>query len=368
MFQIATLPELLDRARKAFRGNLKGTDAWLWPNNIYVTAKVLAGQTFEIMGFAAYIQKQMFAHTAPDIDSLMLHGEEYGIPLKSAAAAVGQVRLTSTGALTVTVGAVLTRSDGVDFIVVDGGNLPGAGTLDVSVSAAATGQSGNTPAGTQLVATSGIDGLVTAEVLEPGLAYGADLEDIESYRQRVLFRKRYPPHGGAASDYVMWASEVPGVSRVFVERLWNGPGTVRVFLLMDELYADGVPTLADIVRVQKHVQQLQPAGAAVTLMAPAPHPINITISGLKPNTAAVQEAIRAELRDMFRRRSRVAGNDANLDSMPFLAYPTSFSRSWIEQAISNATGEDRNVLLTPAADVPLLITEIATPGTISFVA
>jgi hypothetical protein len=72
-------------------------------------------------------------------------------------------------------------------------------------------------------------------------------------------------------------------------------------------------------------------------------PTDVVISGLSPNRTDVREAVLAELRATFVRLSRVAGIDAQFASMPYLAYPTSFSRSWIWQAVANATGEERHI-------------------------
>lgn len=370
MYVLPTLGELAHRTRLAFRAHLKGSDASLWPNNIYVAAKVLAGKAFEIFGFAAYIAKQMFAHTAPDIESLRMHGEEFGIPQKPAQPATGKVTFTSSGALTVNASAVLERGDGVQYLVVDGGGLPGAGALQVSVVAVRDGVAGNAVGGTALTIVSGVTGDTTAEVASGGLALGAEIEDIESYRARILFRKRNPPHGGAPADYVMWAGEVAGVSfdvdrpTVFVERVWAGPGTVRVFPLMFDLYPDGIPQGVDVARVAAHIASVAPAGAVVAVAAPVAVPLPITITGLSPDNTDVREAVLAELRETFRRLSRVAGNDSEV--MPYLAYPTSFSRSWIWQAVANATGEQRHEITSPVADIALAAGEMATLGTVTF--
>ena len=42
--------------------------------------------------------------------------------------------------------------------------------------------------------------------------------------------KRTPPQGGSAADYVIWARQVSGVSRVFVERLWRSVKYEEVYL------------------------------------------------------------------------------------------------------------------------------------------
>lgn len=372
MFRLPTLGDLANRARQEFRTNLKGSDAWVWPNNVYVSAKVIAGMTFEIFGFASYIARQKFAHTAPDIESLRLHGEEFGIPQKPAQPASGVVQFLATGTISVASGAILARTDGVQYAVVNGGGTSGAGSLDVTVIAVGDGVDGNAIGGTPLTVVSGLTGDATAVVADGGITLGADVEDFESYQARILFRKRNPPHGGSAADYVLWAGEVAGVSfaanrpTVFVERTWAGPGTVRIFPLMFDLYASGIPQGADISRVAAYIAELAPAGAYVTVAAPIAKPVDIEISGLAPDNTAVREAIMGELRDVFRRLSRVAGNDSAIAGMPYIAYPTSFSRSWIWQAVANATGEERHSIVTPEADVDLDAGEMATLGAVSF--
>lgn len=370
-FYIQSLRELVEKARAAYRANLKGSDASIWPNNVYASAKVIGGMTFEAMGFLSYISRQKFAHTAPDLDSLLLHGAEYGLPIKSAQpAGPGKVVATTAAAIAIEAGAQFARSDGVIYLATAGGSLTGAGELSFDVIAAADGKAGNAEAGTPLAVVSGVtwtgDSAPTFAVGADGITLGLDQEDIEDYRARILFRKRTPPHGGSPADYVIWASAVSGVTRVYVEPRYAGPGTVRVWPIMDGLYADGIPQAADIARVRMAIEAVMPASGKLAVQAAVARVVNITVSGLTPDTTAVREAVLAELRDAFLRRSRVAGIAESHPGMPFLATPVTFSRSWLWQAIANATGEDRHVLAAPAADISLVTGEIATLGTVTF--
>lgn len=375
MFAIPSLKDLVERARQSFRVNLPGSDAWAWPNNVNPTAKVIGGMTHEIFGFADYIQRQKFALTA-DSENLDLHGEELGLARKPTAPARGNVVVTApAAAIEVDTGALFGRADGAQYVALAGASIPGAGTVTVECVCVTDGQLTNAIANTPLEIISGVTGddQATAAVDSLGLLGGADVEDDESFRARILFRKRNPPHGGAPADYVQWCGQIAGVSfdsgrpTVFVERLWQGPGTVRVFPLMFDLYADGIPQAADLVRVADLLATVQPAGAKVTVAAPIAVPVNVTIAGLVPNRTDVQEAALAELRATFRRLSRVAGVDAQLGGMDYLSYPTSFSRSWLWQAVANATGEQRHAITSPAADQALNPGEMATLGTVSFV-
>jgi len=373
MFAIPSLPDLIERARQSFRVNLPGSDAWIWPNNINPTAKVFGGLVHEVFGFADYIQKQKFALTA-DTENLDLHGAEFGLARKPTAPAQGYVDIAVASASSIAVGGVLRRADGIEYLATAGAAIGAAGTLSVHVTAAIDGKITNALAGAPLEIVSGFTGdpVALAQVASGGIVAGFDVEDDESFRARILFRKRNPPHGGSAADYVYWAGEVAGVSsngsrpEVFVERLWNGPGTVRVFPLMFDLYANGIPQAADVIRVRDHIETLRPAGAKVTVQAPSAVPINITIAGLEPNTSAVQEAVLTELRAAFRRNARVAGTDLDIGNMDYLAKPTTFSRSWIWQAVANATGEHRHTITAPASDQALSAGQMATLGIVTF--
>jgi uncharacterized phage protein gp47/JayE len=374
MFAIPSLKDLMQRSRAAFRANLKGTDAWLWPNNVYVSAKVMAGMVFEVFGFADYIQRQKFATTA-DGDNLDLHGAEVGQTRRPAGPSRGFVQITvADGSYSVDAGDIFRRSDLVEYRATAGGSIPGPGTFSVEAIANTDGKNTISEPGTPLE----IDGLssnaITAAVGAKGIGGGSDLEDDETFRGRILFRKRNPPHGGSAADYVLWASEVSGVSaaadgtpRVWVEPLYSGPGTVRVFFMMDDTYVDGIPQPADVLRVADHIESVRPAGAFVAVAAPNPRVVNVQIANLVPDTTAVREAVVAELADCFRRRSRASGETIPKTNMPYLATPATFSLSWIWQAVANASGEKSHVITSPTADIVLIPGEIPVCGEVTFV-
>ena len=87
---------------------------------------------------------------------------------------------------------LLQRADGVRYSVTAGGVLPTSGTLTLPVVALADGKSNNAEAGTPLTVISGVSTTsptpATVAVDADGLRLGADLEDKESLRARILFR------------------------------------------------------------------------------------------------------------------------------------------------------------------------------------
>lgn len=379
MFPIPTLYQLVTRARNALRANLPGTDAWLWPNNINPTAKLVGGMTSELFGFADDIQRQKFALTAdgPDLD---LHGAEIGLSRNEPQPSAGNISIVVADSYDVAYGALFARSDGVQFIATAAASIAGSGTLTVPVQSAATGSNTVTQAGTALSISSGTtdvngDAAAVATVAAGGLTGGADVEQDGAFfnpppgtfRYRILFRKRNPPQGGAPSDYVIWAQQAnANVTRVFVEPLWAGVGTVRVLPLMDNLYANGIPQSGDIAGIAAYIQTVQPASAVVTVEAPAPVVVNVTISGLTPSNPTTQAAVVAELQAAFLRLSQVAGIATPNASMPYLAVPFSFLQQWLQQAVDNAPGVNSGTVTSPSGDTSLTAGQIAVLGTVTF--
>lgn len=365
-WQLPTLAGLVNRVRAAFRADLPGSDAYIRQNNVWVTSAVVGGAVNELFGRLDWRMRQMFASTA-ERDYLDRHAFELGLSRRPAAPASGTLVITATGPFALDGAALFRSASGQDYRALAAASIAGAGTLNVSVVAVSDGAAGNAAAGMPLAAVSGVTGDGTAEVGAGGITGGADVERDESLRSRILFRKRNPPHGGAPADYVGWCMEVPGVTRVFVERLHAGAGTVRVFVFMDELYADGIPPPGEVARVRDHLETVVPASAGLTVAAAVAVPVDVEISGLSPDSTAVREAIRAELKDMLLRRAIVSGTDSTHPAMPYLASPFTLSRSWVGQAISDAADEARHVLTAPAADVVFAAGTIPVLGDLDFI-
>lgn len=362
-----TLQGLFSSAISAFRAHLPDADASLRRNNLRPTAKIVSGKLFEIHNFAAWAADQAFVHRA-DAEFLDAHGAQMKppVPRKGATAAQGSVTVTATTAITLATGATLTRADGAAFTVDAGIVLASAGSAAVSVTASAAGVDGNCDAGVALSASSGLTGSASFAVAASGIGGGADLEQDEPYRARLLFAKAFPDHAGAPADWLRITLAIPGVTRAYIDPLAAGRGTVVVYPFFDDARANGIPLEADRAVVAGALAVARPgAGLPVVRIASAV-PIDVTITGLSPATPEAQLAVAASLAWTFAQNSRVSGLSTPHPSMPFLATPQVFSRSWIWQAVANATGEERHTLTAPAADIALTEGQVATLGAVTF--
>lgn len=162
------------------------------------------------------------------------------------------------------------------------------GRAVVDIRALEPGIIGNVPRNAIQVLMKPIDGITS--ITNPNeTTGGAEEEDEEAFRVRVVEAFENVPLSGARSDYIRWAKEIDGVGQAFVIPEWKGPetGTVKV-LILDSNFQPANHTLIDAV--QLHIAPdgrlgggLAPIGAEVTVAAPRLRAINISFSGtLKP--------------------------------------------------------------------------------------
>lgn len=362
-----TLRALVTRVQRAFTGKLQGADAALARNNLAPTAKVIAAELSILHQRLAWAADQRFVLTS-DPATLDRHGAEMKppVPRKEATAARGTVVVTATGAIVLDSGASLARSDGALFLVDSGITLAAAGSAVVTVTAAVPGAAGATEAGAALTANAGLTGPATFAVDAGGLGGAADREGHQAYKARLLLAKAFPEHAGAPADWLKYTLAVPGVTRAFIEPLGHGRGTVVVYPFFDLTRPNGIPLESDRLAVEGALRVAGPgAGLGVVRIAEAV-PVDYTVQDLTPDTPEVRSAVVAEVATTFFRNSRVAGLAGPHASMPFLATPAAFSRSWIWQAVANATGEESHILTAPAANITLSSGQTAVPGVPTF--
>jgi uncharacterized phage protein gp47/JayE len=252
-------------------------------------------------------------------------------------------------------GFVWNRSDGIQFALVgDPVVLDGTGAATVTVQAVTPGLTTDTdPATTLSTATAAAGINPTATVGTAGLTGGADVETDDELRVRLLLRIQEPPHGGTESDYEQWALAVPGVTRAWVYPQEQGVGSVTVRFCMDDAeHPNGIPTPADVATVQAALNQQRPVTVLVIAAAPVATPLNVTVSELTPNTAAVQQAAQLELADMLFRQGAPGGT---------------VRLSWLWQAVSVASGEQWHKITSPADDVSYPPPDLPVLGTVTFV-
>lgn len=161
------------------------------------------------------------------------------------------------------------------------------------------------------------------------LTGGADIEDDDSLRTRLLERIQQPPQGGSASDYIAWAKEVPGVTRAWCYPGEMGDGTVSVRFVRDD-DANLIPDVNEVASVQAYIEEVRPTTAHLFVVAPIALPVAFQIQ-LVPASVSAKAAVEAGLRDLLLREAVPEGGSGEGKIL----------RTHLSEAISLAAGRNR---------------------------
>lgn len=349
-FARPTLAGIIDRVLADIGSRVVGVDgAVLRRSLLGIIGTAEAGAAHQLYGYIDWVARQAIPDTA-EAEWLERWAAIWAITRKVATFAAGSLTFTGVSGSLIADGTLVQRQDGMQYATQGAATLA-AGVAVVAVRAVTAGEGGNTSAGIKLALLSPIAGVQSAvTVAAGGIAGGDDVESDPRLLARLLLRIQNPPQGGAAADYVQWALLVPDVTRVWVYPKEMGAGTVTVRFVTDDDPAGVIPQAGKVVEVQAKIDTLRPVTAEVFVVAPIAAPLPLTIK-LAPNSAAVQAAVQAELLDLLRR-----------DAQP----GQTILLSRIREAVSIATGETNNQVVTPTADVTCAPGYMATLGAITW--
>ncbi|HEO8445155.1 TPA: baseplate J/gp47 family protein [Yersinia enterocolitica] len=191
----------------------------------------VSSQVRDLYDHQSWIADQIIPSPKSDDQTIIDTAATEGVIRKQPAFATGLVSFNSATVLPVD--TEMQTASGTVYRITSS-STPVAGAITVQVQADEAGVAGNLPAGELLTLLSPVPGTDSNGVVSSaGITGGADIEPIEELLDRLLFRKRNPPVGGAVHDYVIWTREMPGVSRAWCFDVWHGSGTVGLAWVYD---------------------------------------------------------------------------------------------------------------------------------------
>jgi len=231
-----------------------------------VLSKTLGAVFILLYKYGGFIFLQMFVQSASAIDTTVLGvtvnpltfwGRLIGIgdPVAATNAELTiDITVETTGGTLLSGTQLVSALNGVTYLTVGAVSLSAA-TVSATI-IAASDQNGGGGAGAigNLEVSSVVsfanplpdvarDAVVTAQTVT-----GADAEDIEVYRQRIVDRFQQRPQGGALSDYKTWGEEVAGILNVYPYTS-DCPGQVDCYCeatVASSGSADGIPTTTQL--------------------------------------------------------------------------------------------------------------------------
>ncbi|MCK5605859.1 baseplate J/gp47 family protein [Candidatus Pacearchaeota archaeon] len=354
-----SLQTIRDRIVADFISIADLTSALLRRGTVPGLIKALTGSFFSLQGQIDNVRNNITPN--PEMDDEVLESSAFwlgsGMTRKLAEKTKGPVTAVGNEGETVLAGERLQqRSTGVVYIV-DANVDVVAGIALLDVTAELAGEAGNANTDTPLVFEQPIPGIdSTATVASPGLIGGADRETNPELLARLEVKVRREFDSRDAEWYTDTALEVANVTRAWAFGNWNGPGTVVLFFMMDNLYADGIPLAGDVANMQAYIVARVHIGMAnFTASAPGAAVTNFTIL-LTPNNATVQQAVEDSVGEMLKRVAQIEDGTGS----GFIP------QSKINDAVSAAVGVDDYQVTAPTTGITPGTGEIAVAGVFTF--
>jgi len=349
-FARPTLATLISRIASDIGSRLPGAMAMLRRAMTTIIGRALAGAVHGLYGHQEWIARQILVDTC-DEDTLARHAAIWGVPQKAASQANGPVAIVGIDGSTLPAGNAFMRGDGTEYVTQADATIV-AGIASVNVTAVVAGAAGDAVSGTALTLAAPVAGINSvASVDIAGIGGGADVEDVEAWRARVIARIQQKAKGGTSEDYIEWAESVAGVTRAWCYAKELGLGTITVRFVTDNAPGGLIPDGATVTAVQNYIDSVCPVDADVTVLAPVADPLAFTLH-LVTDSADIRAAVQAELQDLIARAAVPGGTLLITD---------------IEEAIKTAEGVTDYVLTTPAANVVEPTGSITTLGVITWV-
>jgi len=290
MSQTPSLQSLIYRAKTTFQSKT-GVDN----PAIDAFAAVIGGIAFGQYAYSDYLFKQINPETC-DEEWLYLHAERLKAWRISQSYAEGTCNVENSASSSLVPSSVIVKtSAGIEYEV----TTATASSLPVPIRALTSGESGNLPAGEKLYLVTAVTGLHPESITSNELSGGAELEELEHWRERVVLAYKEKTAVGKIEDYKYWALS----SHSDIDFAWaldNTPqlGHVTVYIVQKEVE----PLLSEQIRViaQDYIDEQRLAGCHVFASLPTLKPTVITISGV--DDIDVRENIDAVLQLFFTER------------------------------------------------------------------
>jgi uncharacterized phage protein gp47/JayE len=333
-FEIPSPDQIAARIAAELEAQIAGADATSSTSVLAALARSMALATYPVHLFGQWLADQVLPDVA-DEDWLERHASLWGVPRRPATVATGRVALSGLPGVVLPAGALLSLS-GLVYQTLADVTLSAGGTGTVAVAAVETGPAGTQPPGARMTLAVPVTGLDPAVTVSDdgdggGMTGGMAAEAVSLWRDRLIDRIQAPPHGGAASDYILWARQVPGVTQVAVYPEQFGPGTVGVCFAVSG--SSPVASADQISQVRDHIDLHRPVTARVSVYAVTPVPLDITVE-VRPDSAEVRADVANAIAAWF-------SADCTIGGTAYL--------SRLSEGISSGRGEYAHRITLPSA-------------------
>jgi len=254
------------------------------------------------------------------------------------------------------------------FTVAGSPTTPATGTIlaahttaFVAIESESEGAGSNLAAGAPLTLGSPISGVnTTANADFDGISGGTDEENDLDFRSRTIEKWQNPNTPFNVAGITSQAKLISGVTRVFVREITPSVGQVTIFFTRDNDDDGPIPSGIEVNAVKNKILEIKPAhtdDVDVIVQSPAAITVNFTIQGINPNTTTMQDAIKANLQQLFSESTNVGSALLRNDYI-----------STVNRTVDTITGDilQSFSINDPSGDIVVSSNELPILGTVSF--
>ncbi|MFM0022200.1 baseplate J/gp47 family protein [Paraburkholderia azotifigens] len=359
-FQRKTLSTLISEVAADISSALQGADALLRFAVLKIVGKIQAGMCNLQFAYLDWIAQNAVPFTALD-EYLEGWAALKDVYRKAASQAQLIAQFPGTTGKVLSAGTAIARGDGVTYTASTTGTVDGTGNVSVTIVADVAGSAGNADPGTSVSLSVAIDGIQQGGMITGNVESGADIEDNDDLRSRMLDAYQSTPQGGDVDDYVQWALAVAGVTRAWCAPNGFGAGTVVVYTMWDNAESThngfpqgsdgvsqndkgpggiprGIVAAGDQLIVADYIVTKQPVTALVYSCSPVANNLTITLSGLTGATTATRNAIKAAVADVLFRNGDPRAGTINRDDISAAVRSVSGTSGFLITLIQGVVG------------------------------
>lgn len=195
----------------------------------------------------------------------------------------------------------------------------------------------------QILPVTPNDNLAWAEIAEITIP-AKDEENDEHLRARLLNSNSWVAYGGNVADYLDMTSKISDVGATQVYPTWDGPGTVKLVILNNDLMPASqtlVKKVKEEIDPEESTTQgygLAPIDHQVTVVAPETFEVNITMNvtiAENANIDTIRTNIKASLEELFKSLRK---DWSTIDSVTGRGYKLTVYRSKILSRVMTLEG------------------------------
>lgn len=264
---------------------------------------VLAAGSFSIQSKFNYILKQTNPKTCNEY-FLSLWAEIYKVERKLPAYATGEVSIpfnfSANKRYKIPKNTEIVTEEGLKYFIVEDIEKSSANneviTYDnIKVIAENVGTKYNQPSQKKLYFVKPVAGLDSELITKTGIENGANLEDLEIFRERVLERFAGKFVAGHQDHFLAWTKEYPNITRAWIDRATPAAGFVTINAVMDDNKLNICLDAKTSEKLKEYLQNRAPAGTEVVIRELKEKQITVKIkSNIK------RDEILSELQDYIR--------------------------------------------------------------------